>query len=48
MVSPFFATPADHAFHYHCISKWIKTSHRCPLDNRDWEMLTLARAEAPA
>ena len=27
----------NHTFHYHCITKWLKTRPVCPLDNRDWE-----------
>lgn len=27
-----------HAFHLHCISKWIKTREACPLDNQRWQL----------
>lgn len=27
----------NHAFHKHCISKWLETRNVCPLDNKEWE-----------
>ncbi|KAK7195578.1 ring-box protein [Novymonas esmeraldas] len=26
-----------HAFHTHCIEKWLKTRAVCPLDNKEWK-----------
>ncbi|GET88235.1 ring-box protein 1, putative [Leishmania tarentolae] len=29
----------NHAFHMHCISRWLKTRNVCPLDNKEWVYL---------
>ena len=27
----------NHAYHFHCIGRWLKTRNVCPLDNQEWE-----------
>ena len=31
----------NHAFHHHCISRWLKNRPVCPIDDREWEMSEL-------
>ena len=33
----------NHAFHLHCINKWIKTRDACPLDNQKWVLARCGR-----
>uniref|UniRef100_A0A1I8MBK1 Uncharacterized protein n=1 Tax=Musca domestica TaxID=7370 RepID=A0A1I8MBK1_MUSDO len=28
-----------HAFHFHCISRWLNTRQVCPLHNRIWDFV---------
>ncbi|CAE6074742.1 unnamed protein product [Arabidopsis arenosa] len=27
----------NHAFHFHCISRWLQKQQKCPLDSSEWD-----------
>ncbi|SCU93269.1 LADA_0G02190g1_1 [Lachancea dasiensis] len=33
----------SHAFHLHCINKWLQTRNVCPLDNQPWQFAKYGR-----
>ena len=33
----------NHAFHYHCISRWLQSRQVCPLDNQNWSFQKYGR-----
>ncbi|XP_020804803.1 RING-box protein 1-like [Drosophila serrata] len=34
----------NHAFHFHCISGWLKSRTACPLDNKVWKYENIGQA----
>mmetsp|Transcript_41016 Transcript_41016/g.80469 ORF Transcript_41016/g.80469 Transcript_41016/m.80469 type:complete len:102 (+) Transcript_41016:22-327(+) len=28
-----------HSYHFHCISRWLKTRSTCPLDDKEWDFV---------
>lgn len=33
----------NHAFHAHCMTKWLVERNVCPLDNREWVLVRTGR-----
>lgn len=29
----------SHSYHFHCISRWLKTRSTCPLDDQEWDFM---------
>uniref|UniRef100_A0A6B2LU47 RING-type domain-containing protein n=1 Tax=Arcella intermedia TaxID=1963864 RepID=A0A6B2LU47_9EUKA len=36
----------SHAFHFCCISRWLKTRSVCPLCNKDWDFAKVGKNSA--
>ncbi|AOW01836.1 uncharacterized protein YALI1_B22561g [Yarrowia lipolytica] len=37
----------NHAFHFHCINRWLKSRNTCPLDSKDWEFTRYGHVLSP-
>jgi RING-box protein 1 len=35
----------NHAYHLHCITRWLQTRNVCPLDNKRWEFRKYGNCE---
>eukprot|EP00457_Paulinella_chromatophora_P011895 gb/GEZN01012061.1/.p2 GENE.gb/GEZN01012061.1/~~gb/GEZN01012061.1/.p2 ORF type:complete len:121 (-),score=16.06 gb/GEZN01012061.1/:109-471(-) len=31
-----------HSYHFHCISNWLKKHSTCPLDDENWDFVTIS------